>query len=37
MLCKVLRRPLCIGGLETDGIHGVLVVAHGGIWESLIQ
>ena len=37
MLCKVLRRALCIGGHETDGIHGVLVVGHGGIRGSLIQ
>ena len=37
MLCTVLRHPLCTGGLETDGIHGVLVVARGGIQGSLIQ
>ena len=37
MLCKVLHYPLCTGGHKTDGIHGVLVVAHGGIRESLIQ
>ena len=35
--CKVLQGPLCIGGDETDVIHGVLVVAHGGIRGSLIQ
>lgn len=34
---KVLRHPRCIGGHETDGIHGGLVVAHGGIWGSGIQ
>ena len=27
----------CIGGHETDGIHGVLMVTHGGIRGSLIQ
>ena len=35
MLCKVLCRPLCIDGHKTDGIHRVLVVAHGGIQGSL--
>ena len=37
MLCKVLCHPLCTGGHETDGIHRVLMIAHGGIWGSLIQ
>ena len=34
-LCTVLHHPLCTGGRETDGIHRVLVVAHGGIQGSL--